>query len=148
MVQTLGVSGGGEVFWRELAQHGLLSDVDTIFRLTEADLVKAGIGGSRANKLSDELGKVKAAPVITWLKALGMPNTLANCGLESVDCHFSLAQEKQYQRFWHNAEWLKLVARLRQQGVAAFNQFSISDRAADSQRPAVPSGNAAPINVP
>lgn len=90
---------------------------------------------------------MKAAPTITWLKALGMPNTLASCGLESIDCHFSSAQEKQYQRIWHNTEWHEVVARLRQQGVAAFNQFSISDRAADSQKPATLSGSVAPVNA-
>ena len=147
MVQTLGVSGIGEAYWRELAQHGLLSDVDAIFRLSEADFGKVGVGVNRARTFSSELEKVKAAPTITWLKALGMPNTLASCGLESIDCHLSSAQEKQYQRIWHNTEWLELVARLRQQGVAAFNQFSISDRAADSQKPATLSGSVAPVNA-
>ncbi|MCG2879547.1 NAD-dependent DNA ligase LigB, partial [Obesumbacterium proteus] len=146
--QTLGVSGVGEAFWRELAQHGLLSGVDAIFRLTEADLIKTGVGVNRARTFSGDLEKAKAAPTITWLKALGMPNTLANCGLAIIACHFSPTQEKQYQRIWHNAEWLELVERLRQQGVAAFNQLSISDRVAGSQKQAAPSESAAPVSVP
>lgn len=75
-----------------------------------------------------------------------MPSTLADCGWEYTGCKLSVTQNKQYRQIWQDKEWLGLMERLRLQGVAAFNPFSVSDLAADSQIPVVPNGSAVPVD--
>ncbi|WP_306586775.1 NAD-dependent DNA ligase LigB [Hafnia paralvei] len=146
MAQSLGITGVGEAFWRELAQSGELSDLDDVLALTEHRLVSRGMGINRAQRLSAAIERIKLVPSGAWLRALGMPSTLADCGWEYTGCKLSVTQNKQYRQIWQDKEWLGLMERLRLQGVAAFNPFSVSDLAADSQTPVVPNGSAVPVD--
>ncbi|CNI96674.1 NAD-dependent DNA ligase LigB [Yersinia vastinensis] len=124
-----GVSRG---LWRELVQHGLVSDMVGWLSLSTEQIASVpGVGPARAEKMYQQFQRAKQKPFIQWLLALGFPQGIpVDSQWESLQQRsiaewqlisgIGAVRAKQINQFLHHPEIHVIADFLSQQGIVGF----------------------------